>query len=297
MNYLLKNTLLFPLNVLYGFGPKTVLRFLFIVKQGYKLNLNNPETYNEKLQWMKLNYNDLRLPKLVDKFTVREYVGERCPEILNQLLWHGFYPKEIPWDTLPDKFVIKVTHGSGLNIICQDKKSLDKKKIEKKLEKWLKTKYIKCYGEWFYGVEKPRIIIEHFLDDGSGTTPIDYKILCFNGEPAFFITDTNRFQSHKRNIYDKSWTFLQGVTLDFPNDHEMDKPKEVVYNGLLNYARILSKGFPHARVDFYVIQNTIYFGEITFTYNAGFGRFNPRQFDYELGKIFILPENNMVKNV
>ena len=118
MNNTVKNVVLFPLNLLYRISPKLTLKILFRLKNGYKLNLKNPTTYNEKLQWIKLYYRNPLLTKLVDKYTVREYVGERAPEILTKLFWEGFNVKEIPWETLPDQFVIKVTHGSGFNIIC-----------------------------------------------------------------------------------------------------------------------------------------------------------------------------------
>lgn len=113
-------------------GPEN---FVFI-KNRYALNLKNPRTYNEKLQWVKLNYRNPILPKLVDKYTVREYIEGRCPEILNNLIWEGFDAREIPWESLPERFVIKVTYGSGFNIICKDKSKLDYADCEKKLNRW-----------------------------------------------------------------------------------------------------------------------------------------------------------------
>jgi hypothetical protein len=286
MDNLQKSLILFPVNVLYLISPKLALKLLFRLKQGYRLNLNNPNTYNEKLQWMKLNYKNPLITKLVDKYTVRDFVAGKCPEILNKLLWQGFDAKEIPWDTLPEKFVIKVTHGSGFNIICTDKDSLDKNKCVKKLNKWLKAKFIKCYGEWFYGVEKPRIIIEEYLDTGTGIVPTDYKVMCFDGEPKFFVVDTDRFTGHKRNVYDIEWNFLEGVSMDFPNDEPMDAPTGEVTRKLLYYARTLSEGFPHVRIDLYVVKDEIFFGEMTFTNGAGFDRFRPYRFDAELGELF-----------
>lgn len=284
-----KNIILFPLNFLYGFSPSTVLKILFRLKVGYKLDLKKPTTYNEKVQWIKLNYKHPLLTKLVDKYTVREYVVEKAPEILNILIWQGFDANAIPWDNLPDKFVIKVTHGSGFNIICTDKKALDREAAIKKLKGWQKEKFLRCYGEWFYGVEKPRIIVEKFLDAGEGKIPEDYKILCFNGTPRFVRVDTDRFSSHKCNVYDLDWNFKKDVTMGFPNDKPIQKPEKL--DELLKYARILSEGFPHVRVDLYVVKGKVYFGELTFTNGAGFDRILPYSFDEEMGK-FIKLENN-----
>lgn len=287
MNNTVKNVVLFPLNLLYRISPKLTLKILFRLKNGYKLNLKNPTTYNEKLQWIKLYYRNPLLTKLVDKYTVREYVGERAPEILTKLFWEGFNVKEIPWETLPDQFVIKVTHGSGFNIICKDKSTLDRALCEKQINKWLRTKFLRCYGEWFYGVEKPRIIIEEYLDNGTGKEPEDYKIFCFDGKPHFIMVDTDRFIGHKRNVYDTEWNFREGTMLDFPNDNPMSKPEK--FAELLQYAEFLSKGFPHVRVDLYAVNEKIYFGELTFTNGSGFDKITPKEFDLEMGRLINLP--------
>lgn len=283
-----KNLILFPLNLLHRISPTLSLKILFRLKNGYKLNLKHPKTYNEKLQWIKVHYRHPLLTKLVDKYMVREYINEKAPELLNTLLWHGFDANEIPWDTLPDKFVIKVTHGSGFNIICKDKNKLDKAECVSKLNKWLQEKFLRCYGEWFYGVERPRIIIEEFLDAGDGKVPEDYKIFCFNGKPHYIIVDTDRFTGHKRNVYDLNWNFKEGVTLNFPNDKPMSKPEKL--DELLKYAQLLSEGFPHVRVDLYLVKDKVYFGEMTFTNGAGFDRILPYEFDVELGKCIVLPK-------
>lgn len=284
MNKKIKNILLKPFDLLYDINKEITLKILFIIKNGYKLNLENPVTYNEKLQLVKLYYKHPLLTKLVDKYTVREYVHKICPDILNELYWEGFNPNEIPWDNLPDKFVIKVTHGSGYNILCTNKNKINKAEVIKKINIWLKEKFIKCYGEWFYGVEKPRIIIEKYLDDETGKAPTDYKVFCFNGIPRYVIVDTDRFTKHKRNVYDLQWNFKNNYTLNFPNDKPLKKPKELAE--LLDIAAKLSKGFPHVRVDLYIIKGKIYFGEMTFTNGAGFDKIRPYEFDVELGSLF-----------
>ena len=284
----IKNIVLAPLNILYKLSPALTLKILFAIKNGYRLNLKNPKTYNEKLQWVKVNFKHPLLTKLVDKYTVREYVMAKAPELLTKVYWSGFDAKEIPWDDLPNKFVIKVTHGSGFNIICKDKNKINKNECIFKLNNWLKEKFLRCYGEWFYGVEEPRILIEEFLDAGDGKVPEDYKIFCFDGEPRFIAVDTDRFTNHKRNIYDLEWNFMKGVTLNFPNDNPLQVPEKL--EELITYAKLLSQGFPHVRVDLYIVKDKVYFGEMTFTNGAGFDKIKPKEFDEKLGELFKLGE-------
>ena len=292
MNPITKSIILSPVNLLYDISPTAALKLLYRIKQKRKLDLNNPQSYSEKLQWIKVYYKNPLLTKLVDKYTVRGCVKKKCPEILVPLLWQGFDARDIPWKKLPEKFVIKVTHGSGFNIICTDKDKIDKEDVVAKTDKWLKSKFIKCYGEWFYGVERPRIIIEQYLENGTGDVPEDYKIMCFDGHPQYIVVDTDRYKGHKRNLYNTDWTFRSDVSLGFPNDVAIVPPSSEITSKLLKYAEELSKGFPHVRVDLYIVNNRIYFGEMTFTNGAGFDRVKPVEFDLEMGKHFILPQRN-----
>lgn len=289
MNNLTKNIILFPFNVLYRISPKTCLKILFRIKQGYKLNLSYPKTYNEKLQWIKLYDHNPLMPKCCDKFTVREYVASKgCSNILNELYWEGFNPEDIPFDQLPDKYVIKVTHGSTFNIIIKDSSQVNRKEIIKKCKKWLRAKFLPCYGEWFYGVERPRVIVEKYLDDHTGRLR-DYKVYCFNGQPKYIGVDTgDSAGTHFKDIYDVDWNMLEGYEMAYPNSGiAIEKPK--VLNTLLSYAHILSEDFLHARVDFYIAEDHIIFGEITFTNSAGFGRVEPKEFALDMGNSIKLP--------
>lgn len=292
----LKNMILFPLNILYKINPKTELQVLFYLKKRYKLDLKNPITYNEKLNWMKLYYKNDLMPICSDKYTVRQYVKDQgCGEILNELYWEGFNPEDIPFDALPDKFVIKVSNGSGKNIICKNKRTLDREKTIKQLKKWLKQKYLPCYGEWYYNVIKPRIIIEKFLSNDNDKIPEDYKLFCFNNingrhDVGITVVDTDRFNGHKRNIYDADWNFMPNAWISFPHDPENILPKPDQYEQMVEYAKKLSKPFPHARVDFYIVNGKIYFGELTLMNGAGFGRIRPREFDEKLGSWIKLPD-------
>lgn len=283
MDNLVKNAVLTPFNLLYKVSPEWDLRLLFRIKQGYSLSLKDPKTFNEKLQWIKLNDRNPLMPKCCDKYTVRRFVEERgCGEILNRLIWQGFDPEQIPFDNLPEKYVIKVTHGSTFNIIQDGSKKITKDEVVKKCNKWMKSKFLACYGEWFYGVEKPRVIVEDFIESKDDEQLRDYKVFCFNGIPRVIRVDTDRFTEHKMDFYDADWNRIEGAGMGYPvSGRQFSKP--ACLNRLLKYAAKLSSPFHHARVDFYIVEEKIYFGEITFTNGAGFDRFSSYDFDLMMG--------------
>lgn len=278
-----KKFILAPMNLLYKINPELNLKILYRVRTHRKLNLENPKTYSEKLQWIKLYYKNKLLPICADKYKVREYVKRcGCENTLIKLLWEGYNPCDIPFENLPQQFVIKVTHGSGMIIICKDKYKLNIPQTIKTLNRRLKEKYLPCYGEWFYGIIKPRIIIEEFLDAGKGYSPVDYKIYCFHGEPKYIITHVDRFTNHRSNMYDLDWNPIQNISMkEIDPNLKVEKPKEL--KELLEYARILSKPFIHVRVDLYILNSNIYFGELTFTSDAGFAKIEPIEAEVEIG--------------
>ncbi len=284
MNNLQKNILLTPFNILYKISPELDLKLLFRIKQGYSLNLNNPKTYNEKLQWIKLHDHNPLMIKCCDKYTVRQYVeSQGCGDVLNDLLWQGFDPNQIPFEKLPEKYVIKVTHGSTFNIIQDGTKSITKNEIINKCNKWLKAKFLPCYGEWFYGIEKPRVIVENFIESKDDKQLRDYKVFCFNGKPKIIRVDTDRFTGHKMDFFDTNWNRVDGAGMGYPvSGRDFKRPK--CLSDLLIYSEKLSEKFLHARVDFYIVEEKIYFGEITFTNGAGFDRFSTYEFDLMMGK-------------
>lgn len=290
MDNLLKSAILTPFNILYKVNKELELKLLFRMKCGYKLDLKNPKTYNEKIQWIKLNDLNPLMPKCCDKYAVREYVESKgCGDILNQLIWEGFNPADIPFDELPEQFVIKVTHGSTFNIICTDKRKLNREEVISKCNKWLKAKFLEAYGEWFYGIERPRVIVEKFLNDGTGRLR-DYKIYCFNGIPRFIGVDSGDDSkgTHFKDIYDTEWNLIKGYEMAYPNSGvAIEKPKAL--DDLLKYARILSEDFLHARTDFYIVDGKVVFGEITFSNSAGFGRVAPEEFALKMGSYLKLP--------
>lgn len=295
MDNVTKGMLLAPLNLVYGVSPETALKILFRAKLGMKLDLDDPKTYNEKLQWIKLYDRDPLMPKCADKYLVRKYVEDRgCGSILNELYWQGFDPAEIPFDDLPRQYVVKVTHGSTFNIIVDDSSAIDRNEIVAKCRKWLKAKFLPCYGEWFYGVEKPRVVVEKYLRGDEDCHLKDYKIFCFNGVPKLVYVDTwdesDPKDPHRINAYDMDFRLLEGVELGHPSSPGNVEAKPAVFDEMAEYARRLSVPFAHARVDFYIDNGKPVFGEITFTKSAGFGRITPLSFDYEMGSWISLPK-------
>ena len=290
MNNIKKNVILTPFNVLYKISPKIDLKILFRMKVGYKLNLKNPTTYNEKLQWIKLYDKNPLMPKCCDKYTVREYIKSKGYEnILNKQIWEGFDPEDIPFNELPDRFVIKVTHGSTFNIICTNKSKLDCEDAVKKCKKWLKAKFLPCYGEWFYGIEKPRVIIEEYLEGDDGLPLFDYKFFCFNGKVKMIYVDTWKDGEHAINAYDEDFKLFKDVELGYPNDTTTEVKIPKGFKEMKRIAENLSKDFLHVRVDFYYTHGKIYFGELTFTKGAGFGKIKPYDFDVKMGNWLKLP--------
>lgn len=230
------------------------------------------------------------MPQCVDKFTVRGYVESKgLGHTLNELYWEGFDPAEIPFDDLPERFVVKVTHGSTFNIIVKDRASLDRDEVVRKCRRWLREKFLPCYGEWFYGVERPRVVVERYLEGDGGRALYDYKFFCFNGEPRMVYVDTWRGGHHAINAYDTDLNLFSGVKAGYPNDDEARVEKPVAWDEMLDVARRLSADFNHVRVDLYYTHGRVYFGELTFTKGAGFGRIEPYEFDVKMGDWMRLP--------
>lgn len=280
---------------------KQMIQLQYRIKLHRKLNLKNPQRFTEKLQWYKLNYRDPLMQKCVDKYDVREYVKECGLEsILIPVIGVYDLADELNFDELPDKFVMKDTLGGGGNsvIICNSKSELDIASVKSVLDRWVKssTSYRQGGREWVYGGKKHRIIVEKLLpsriEDGG---LIDYKFFCFNGIPTYtyVITDREVGRGAELGIY-KSDTFekINAIRVDErPLVRKIYKPK--MYDEMMNVAKILSKPFPEVRVDLYCVKDKIYFGELTFFDGSGYMRFDPDQFDIEMGEKFILPNKNI----
>lgn len=256
------------------------------IKRQYKsrtgkiLDLQNPTLYNEKVQYTKLYFRDKRIKVLVDKYGVREFVKNTIGEkYLTKL--YGVYDNvdEIPFDKLPEKFVIKLTNGSGYNIICENKTKKKIKIIKNRFKKWLKVDFYMLGREWAYKDVKNRIICEEFLESDEPYGLNDYKVFCFNGEPKMIQVD---YAKHKRNLYTPNWEFIdERVAYENDPNAEISKPKNL--SEMLDCASKLSKGFPHVRVDFYSINERLVFGEMTFYHGAGYLHFENENFEKKLG--------------
>lgn len=270
-----------------------MIKLQYWLKHGRKLNLEKPLRYTEKIQWYKLNYRDPVMAQCADKYRVREYIKSKGLEnILIPL--YGVYDdiQDVEWEKLPDKFVIKTTNGSGTNVFCRNKKNIDKKTINKQFEVYIEQSSASAGREWVYKENTPKIVVEKLMEDTAqdDLSINDYKFLCFNGEPAFIVYDTDRFTKHKRNIYDLQWNDLH-IASDCPcSDKKVQRP--VLLEQMIRISRILSKGFPSVRVDLYLIDGRIYFGELTFFPWSGYVQFTPDQFDFILGEKFVLPDKN-----
>lgn len=261
----------------------------FWLRTGKKLDFKKPMTFNEKLQWLKLYDRNPEYTQLVDKLEVRKYIEKTIgKEYLIPLLgeWDKF--EDIDFNLLPDQFVLKCTHDSGGLIVCENKGALNLKRAKKKINRSLKRNFYYHGREWPYKNVKPRIICEKFMVDESGIELKDYKIFCFLGEPKIIQVDYNRFEGHKRNLYDVDWNYVSS-SIKHPTDPArlIEKPEKL--EEMLQLARMLSKEYYHVRVDFYSIKDKIYFGEMTFYHGSGYEKFEPEEFGYKMGSWLQLP--------
>lgn len=270
---------------------KTYIKWNYFFGMGKFPNLNNPQSYNEKLQWLKLYDRRPEYTRMVDKFEAKEYVKEILGEeyIIPTLgVWDRF--EDIDFDKLPNQFVLKCTHDSGGLVICKDKKSLDIIKVRKKICKSLNRNFYWSHREYPYKNIKPRIIAEQYMVDESGTELKDYKFFCFNGKCKMLFIATDRQHDVKFDFYDTEFNhlpFIQGHPLA---TKEIKKPRG--FNEMIHLSEVLSKDIPHVRVDFYDIHGKIYFGELTFFHFSGNVPFKPKEWDYKIGKWLKLPINN-----
>ena len=272
-------------------APTTLSKVLFRISQHKKLNLKNPETFNEKLMWLKIyNYNHNKTAwQCADKYLVRKYAKKHgVPEDnLPKLL--GVYQNvnEINFDKLPPKFALKCSHGCGFNIICQDKSKLDIQKTRKQLNKWLKTKFGYSSAETHYTHIKPVIMCEEFIDSQHDAWPYDYKLYCFNGEPKVVLVTSERETGHlKLNWYDLNWQELPYGHAKNRNQKTIAKPKHLAT--MIKIAKQVSKDFPFVRVDFYEYKNHAIMGEMTFTPAADVATYYNQKGQQELGNMLQL---------
>lgn len=257
---------------------------------GKKLNLKNPKTFNEKLQWLKLYDRKPIYTTMVDKYAAKKYVADIIGEeyIIPTLgVWDRF--EDIDFTSLPNQFVLKCTHDSGGLVICKDKSMLNIEDARRKINDSLKRDYYLNGREWPYKNVPRRIIAEKYMSKSDGSIPEDYKVLNLNGNPGIIQVDLDRFINHKKKLFLPNWTELN-FDFNYPTEKEYSLKKPDTLNEMLGLARKLSKEFSFLRTDFYVIDDRIYFGELTLFPASGFGKFSPEEWDERIGKWISLPE-------
>lgn len=274
-----------------GWIPDSIyLKLLFYLKMGQCPDLKKPVSFNEKLQWLKLHDRKLEYTIMVDKYAVKEYVAQKIGKdyIIPTIgLWNK--PEEIDWETLPNQFVLKTTHGGGGGgiIICKDKNEIDKEKAIQQLNNSLRQDIYRDYREWPYKNVPRRIMAEPYLTD-NGKPLEDFKVHNFNGSPQFILLCRDRFSltGLTDDFYTPEWKHLEVKRpgKDNPGGHE--QPKNLPE--MLSLAKILSKDIPFIRTDFYSINGKVFFGELTFYPASGMSHFEPEAWDVQFGKILKL---------
>ena len=280
-------------------SDKTYLKLLFPLATGYSLNIEQPSTFQEKLQWLKLYDRIPQHTNLVDKYKVKEIVSQKIGSqyIIPTLgVWKSF--QEIDFDSLPEKFVLKTTHGGGSLgvVICKDKSTFNYSEAEKKLNKSLKQNIYKYMREWPYKNVPRRIIAEEYLDFPSKKDLTDYKIFCFNGTPKFIQVIQDRNSVESIDFFDTDWNHqpFVGLTPNCKNAPILSKkPKNL--DIMLQIASKLAEDTAFVRVDLYNIEGKIYFGELTFYPASGFGKFTPHCWDKHLGDLLLLKSTSIVR--
>ena len=270
------------------------LRIFFRAKLGYSLDLKNPKTFNEKLQWLKLYDRNPLYTQLVDKYEVRKFVAEKIgEEHLIPLLgvWNNI--DKIDFNVLPNQFVLKYTHDSGSVIICKDKNKIDIEKMKQKLKEMLKIKYFYMWREWPYKNVKPRIIAEKYMGDNFD----DYKMFVFNGKPDNVMVCTGRQTGNLQfYFFDLNWNLLRlnYWGLNAPSDFTLPKPEK--WDEMIRISKELSRGTHFLRVDLYQKDNQVYFGELTFFPSDGFDAKLLPSTDALFGEKLELHNNFVIKN-
>lgn len=268
------------------------------IKEAYKaamhkeINLKHVQTFNEKMQWIKLYYRDYKVVLCADKLYSKKYLerrglGDYVPKVISVFR----STDEIDYDKLPEKFVIKTTHGSGFVIVCKNKTELNRREANKKLDNWMKTRYGELTNEWFYDVLKPRIFVEEYLENADSAMLIDYKLMCFNGRCELIFTVKNR-ELKKRmyvDFYDRQWQKQPfGRKYRTSKDEGVKKPEEL--EQMIEIAEFLAKDFPFVRVDFFFCNGRLYIGELTFIPGNGLEAFRPYKYDGVYGALLELPD-------
>lgn len=272
-------------------SDEAYLKLIFRLKMGYKLDLNNPKTFSEKLTWLKLYDHNPDYIQLVDKYAVKDIVAQKIgPEHVIPTLGVWNRPEDIDWDALPNSFVLKTTHGGGNTgvVICKDKAVFDRQKAVDSLNRSLKQDIYRTLREWPYKGVPRRIIAEKYIDGENNDLP-DYKFFCFDGEvKALFIGTERQTGNVKFDYFDADFNHLDLVQLHPMSGKDIKKPD--CFEGMKRIASELSKGIPHVRIDLYEVKGHVFFGEYTFYHHGGCVPFHPQKWDDVFGSWIKLPQ-------
>lgn len=275
--------------VIYKISPEWKVKLDYRLAFGKKLNLRNPQDFNEKIQWLNLYSKNKERVRCSDKFLAREFFKEKgFEEYLPKLLGVYKNAEEINFDDLPNKFVLKCTHGCGYNVICKDKSRLNIEQAKKDLNKWLKEDFGGEAGETHYSKIEPRIICEEFIEGFENKVPVDYKIHCFNGKAKFVMACVDRYEDLKFLFYDLNWNRLEYQSKAWYSEKEATKPTTL--GKMIEISEELAKDFDLVRVDFFESNGKLYIGELTFTPNAGRIKYISPEALKEIGKMLDITE-------
>jgi hypothetical protein len=258
-------------------------RIQFLYKFRRLPRLNHPITFNEKLQWLKLNYRDPLITKCANKSTVREYVcNQYSGDILIPQIAEFSSGSDFKLSEMPKQFVMKAAHASGWNYICSGKNPADEGNIRSLIDSWLREDFSSVGREWVYRDSRRVTVCEEFLDGGGGQVPRDYKFFCFHGTPRFVQVDYDRFNGHARTLYDMNWAKIPCALEYTLGPDESGRPPSS-FAEMIEIAMSLAAPFPFVRVDLYEAQSRPWFGELTFFPGKACERFNPPTYDEQFG--------------
>lgn len=279
----IKNIIKFPiLKMLSIISDEIFIKIEYFIKMGKKCNLQHPQRFSEKLQWLKLNHRNELITIVTDKYEVRNYIAQKIGnEYLNKLLWVGDRPEDIPYDKLPNKYVIKVNHGCAFNIINDGNDELNIQKTNRMLNRWLKCDYHLVGRQWAYKNITRKIIIEKFMEDENFKDLIDYKLFVLNGNVEFIQVIINRTADMDQQFFTRDW---EPIKLKDEYEIRTDKTKKPeALNKMIELSQKIGMDFIFCRVDFYVVNGKIIFGEITNYPLGGYLKLS-KQYDEILGK-------------
>lgn len=277
-------------------GLKKTTELIFKIRTGKKLDLDNPKTFNEKIQWLKLYWQKKIIVDCADKYEVRKYLlNKQLDFLLNELYQVCDNPNDIEWEKLPSSYVIKTTNACATNIIVKDNSLINKEEVISKINRWLKVDYGKEHLEPHYSKIKPKIIVEKYIESKTGILQ-DYKFFCFNGRPEIILVIDERNMEtgyKKRGYYSLDWKYMDITNL--PKEHQLTdakRPDKLI--SMIDIAKKLSKDFPFVRVDLYEEGGKIIFGELTFTPHGGMAKYYKENYEVELGGKIVLPNKKYI---